>query len=174
MQVHVRSWPLALHRKIKKQFVSLSSLCNHCSKNYKSCIGNLALLMLLLLWCWDKACFHFQGSTWEGKKAQGWGNKEPVLPHCLHLQLCLLCSPRLPLYHANLPLLDMLDLPPLHSSPAVGLGALRAWTRGRRPRLVYHFLLPWEPACKPMVRHCKCGRRICNRHVCHDTHHLLA
>ncbi|KAF5934641.1 hypothetical protein HYC85_030812 [Camellia sinensis] len=38
-------------------------------------------------------------------------NKEPVLPHCLHLQLCILCLPRPPLPNANFSFLAMFLFP---------------------------------------------------------------
>lgn len=116
----------------------------------------------------------FQGFTWEGQEAQGWAYAESVLPHHLPLQLRLLRLPRLPLSHANLPLLDMLGLPHLHLGPAIGLRTF--WTRPRRhgPWLVHCFLLSRKPACQPMVCHCQCDRWLCHCHVYNDTHQLLA
>ena len=68
-----------------------------------------------------------QSITREGGKAQGWVNTEPVFPHRLHLQLCLLCLSGLPIPNVDFLFLDLLDIPhfchcPTASSGLHGLG----------------------------------------------------
>ncbi|KAE8663397.1 Oligopeptide transporter 7 [Hibiscus syriacus] len=66
-----------------------------------------------------KSCSSFspQGSAREGREGQRWGDQNPILPNRLHMQLCILCLPRLPLPNGNFPLLDMLDISQIRACP---------------------------------------------------------
>ncbi|CAI0452545.1 unnamed protein product, partial [Linum tenue] len=100
-------------------------------------------------------------------------NQNPILPHRPSHQLQLLHLPRLPLHHAHLLLLGLLDVPQLGPRAAARVRFKRARDRFVRVRLVHHLVLPGQPAGQPVVRNRKCSGRVRPGHVRDDPAHLL-
>lgn len=115
----------------------------------------------------------WQGSTWYRGEAQRGSNKEPVFPHRLHMQLCLLCLSRISFLNANLPFLVLLGFPHFSDSPTARFRTPWSWNWCHWTWLVQHILLHWESSCQPMVCYCQYCYRICCDHICPNPLHIL-